>query len=202
MDVVLRSCTAARAWSMVSRFRSIRSATRVSNLAGKVAQQHCPTWPAQAGMSSQAVPSDATPAGTFSSETTAISPVLPLDHLRHLKEVRISIRSVLERLFMRQGLPQAVQDVFPTGICETLAALLDLIYTIPVRNLCHRLHVIGIQLVQPIDVVEDRVQVAHHVSAFFLGQFEVREVGDVADVPVGNFHGELCPERLSLIGIG
>src|SRR5438132_13512677 len=88
----------------------------------------------------------------------------PLDNFRHFEEGAIRFWCVRECLFMGQRLAQALADIVAAGVSETRSTLFGFVYTVAIQGLGQGRNVRSVELVQSIDVVENRVQVAHHAS--------------------------------------
>src|SRR5438445_2491606 len=89
---------------------------------------------------------------------------------------------------MRQRLAQALSDIVAAGVSKTLSALFGFVYTVALQGLGHGRNVRSVELVQSIDVVENRAQVAHHASTLFVCQFQVRQIGYVNNALFVDFH--------------
>src|SRR5438128_7056951 len=112
----------------------------------------------------------------------------PLDNFRHFEEGPIRFWCVRECLFMGQRLAQALADIVAAGVSETRSTLFGFVYTVAIQGLGQGRNVRSVELVQSIDVVENRVQVTHHASTLFVCQFQVRQIGYVNNVLFGYFH--------------
>ena len=56
------------------------------------------------------------------------------------------------------------------------------------QELCHRLHVACIQLIQGIDIVKNRIQIAQQVLTLLGSQLQMGKLGHVGNIGFANFH--------------
>src|SRR6266566_6385264 len=93
---------------------------------------------------------------TIGNELTIATGASPLDNFRHFEEGAIRFWCVRECLFMGQRLAQALSDIVPAGVRKTLSALFGFVYTVTIQSLGHGRNVRSVELVQSINVVENR----------------------------------------------
>src|SRR5438128_952645 len=100
-----------------------------------------------------------------------LSSLSSFDHFRNFKKCAVGLGGVFHSDVMRQRLAQSVADVVPYSACEAIASLTRIVNTIPIRDLDHGYDPVGVQFIQPVDVIKNRVQVVEHASALVSGQF-------------------------------
>src|SRR5439155_23320017 len=99
----------------------------------------------------------------------------PFDDARHLEQARFLLGGVRHRLVSRKGPERLV--LTERGILRAAKS-----------NLGHGFYLGGVQLVQLVDVLQDRVQLRQKLPDLFFGEFEVRKLRHVPDVFLSQRH--------------
>src|SRR5260370_31647191 len=115
---------------------------------------------------------------------------LALNHLRHFKKFPVRIGRVGQRRLARKRGPlrirtHSVEKAFAAGFAGVNAEA--------VGSLRHGRNIGGIELVEQINVSQDRVEILDHALPFGGCQLQIGKIGDRGDVFFGDFHNRWCP---------
>src|SRR5260370_18798563 len=115
---------------------------------------------------------------------------LALNHLRHFKKFPVRIGRVGQRRLARKRRPLRIRT---HSVQKAFTASFAGVNTEAVGSLRHGRNIGGIELVEQINVSQDRVEILDHALTFGGCLLQIGKIRDRGDVFFGDFHNRCCP---------